>query len=277
MDFQRLTIGQMAKLNHISEQTLRLYAREGLLTPHTVDGRSGYRYYHIMQSARLDMIQYMKSYGMTLKEVKEYLDRSDAKWILEMLAKQSGAIDGQIRALERSKRAIARTMENYRRYEALPKNDLIFIEYIPERRIYCYPSQRNFFETDSAGYEFMLRELKEDLIASDLPITYFCNVGTVMRRGRLLSGNFYANEVFLFVDEEIGERCELLPGGLYCCLCSDDCLDETGNARRLLAEIKERGFRLNGDYICEVILDFPVFDTESRKMFYKIQIPIQVK
>ena len=53
----------------------------------------------------------------------------------------------------------------------------------------------------------MLRELKEDLIASDLPITYFCNVGTVMRRGRLLSGNFYANEVFLFVDEEIGERC----------------------------------------------------------------------
>ena len=49
MDFQRLSIGQMAKLNHISEQTLRLYARKGLLRPHMTDGRSGYRYYHIMQ------------------------------------------------------------------------------------------------------------------------------------------------------------------------------------------------------------------------------------
>lgn len=277
MDFQRLSIGQMAKLNHISEQTLRLYARKGLLRPHMTDGRSGYRYYHIMQSARLDMIQYMKSYGMTLKEVKECLDRGDTSAILEMLARQSADIDGQIAALERSKRAIARTLDNYRRYEALPKNDVIFIEYIPERRIYSYPSQRNFFETDGAGYEFMLRELKEDLISSDLPITYFCNVGTIMRRERLMSGNFYANEVFLFADGEMDKKCEPLPGGLYCCLCSDDCLNEAKNARRLLADIKERGFEPAGDYICEVIVDFPVFDTVSRKMFYKIQIPVQVK
>ena len=30
MDLQRLTIGQMAELNHVSEQALRLYDREGL-------------------------------------------------------------------------------------------------------------------------------------------------------------------------------------------------------------------------------------------------------
>ena len=59
MDYQKLTIGQMAKLNHISEQSLRLYDREGLLSPFVKDENTGYRYYHIIQSARLDMIQYM--------------------------------------------------------------------------------------------------------------------------------------------------------------------------------------------------------------------------
>ena len=50
MDLQRLTIGQMAKLNRISQQTLRLYDREGLLTPMITDPNTGYRYYHIIQS-----------------------------------------------------------------------------------------------------------------------------------------------------------------------------------------------------------------------------------
>ena len=43
MDLQRLTIGQMAKLNRISQQTLRLYDREGLLRPMIIDPHTGYR------------------------------------------------------------------------------------------------------------------------------------------------------------------------------------------------------------------------------------------
>ena len=77
MNFQRLSIGQMARLNNISEQTLRLYDREKLLCPAIRDGESGYRYYHIIQSAKLDMIQYMKAYGLKLREIKECLDRND--------------------------------------------------------------------------------------------------------------------------------------------------------------------------------------------------------
>ena len=49
MDLQKLTIGQMAELNHISEQTLRLYDRVGLLKPRYIDRATGYRYYHESQ------------------------------------------------------------------------------------------------------------------------------------------------------------------------------------------------------------------------------------
>lgn len=81
MDLQRLTIGQMAQLNHISEQTLRLYDREGLLKAQEVDLKSGYRYYHILQSARIDLIQNMKMYGLTLKQIRDMLDSNDANVI----------------------------------------------------------------------------------------------------------------------------------------------------------------------------------------------------
>ncbi|MBM7871376.1 effector-binding domain-containing protein [Clostridium pascui] len=47
---ERLTIGQMAQLNSISEQTLRLYDKIGLLKPDTINNGNGYRYYNIKQN-----------------------------------------------------------------------------------------------------------------------------------------------------------------------------------------------------------------------------------
>ena len=55
---KRYTIGKMAKLNNVSEQTLRLYDKIGLFKPAYVDEKNGYRLYDIGQSARLDIIQY---------------------------------------------------------------------------------------------------------------------------------------------------------------------------------------------------------------------------
>lgn len=66
----------MAQLNHVSEQTLRLYDREGLLKAQEVDSESGYRYYHILQSARIDLIQNMKRYGLTLKQIRDMLENA---------------------------------------------------------------------------------------------------------------------------------------------------------------------------------------------------------
>ena len=73
MDLHKLTIGQMAELNHVSEQALRLYDREKLLIPDYIDPYTGYRYYHIAQSAQLDLIQSLKAYGMTLRQIRSYL------------------------------------------------------------------------------------------------------------------------------------------------------------------------------------------------------------
>lgn len=280
MDLTKLTIGQMAGLNRVSTQTLRLYDRDGLLTPMITDPDTGYRYYHISQSARLDMIQYMKDCGMTLRQIRDTLDSEDTAAIKAFLSQQRHTIDQQIEALTSRRRGITRLLENYRKYETLPKDQQIFMEYIPDRYIYSYTTDTDYFNQDHLhlGYEYMLRELKIHLSDEEFDMSYFCNVGTIMRREALLSGDFSANEVFLFVDP--GEKemePEVLPASMYCCICSDDFYTETENARRMLDYIESHGLRVCGDYLCEVLVDFPVFRDGPRNMFYKLEIPVDTE
>ncbi len=276
MDLQKLSIGQMAELNHVSEQTLRLYDKEGLLVPRCVDPVTGYRYYHIIQSAKLDLIQNMKIYGMTLRQIRSFLDSNDPAALREMLSEQAASIEERIRQLRRSQSAITRTLDNYRRYEAMPRNGEIFLEYIPERRIFRYSCDVNYFDQDESGYEYMLRQMKTNLVANNMPLSYFTNIGTIIRREHLVPDALFSNEVFLFVDEDDSSQAmETLPAASYLCLCSDEFSMEAANVRRLLDYVQTRGCEIAGDYICEVVVDFPMLDFDRRRMFYKAQIPVR--
>lgn len=276
MDLQKLSIGQMAELNHVSEQTLRLYDKESLLVPRCIDPVTGYRYYHIIQSAKLDLIQNMKVYGMTLRQIRSFLDSNDPAALRALLSEQAASIEERIRQLRRSQSAITRTLDNYRRYEAMPRNGEIFLEYIPERRIFRYSCDVNYFDQDESGYEYMLRQMKTNLVANNMPLSYFTNIGTIIRREHLVPDALFSNEVFLFVDEDDSSQAmETLPAASYLCLCSDEFSMEAANVRRLLDYVQTRGCEIAGDYICEVVVDFPMLDFNRRRMFYKAQIPVR--
>ncbi len=276
MDLQKLSIGQMAELNHVSEQTLRLYDKEGLFVPRCVAPVTGYRYYHIIQSAKLDLIQNMKVYGMTLRQIRSFLDSNDPAALRALLAEQADSIEERIRQLRRSQSAITRTLDNYRRYEAMPRNGEIFLEYIPARRIFRYSCDVNYFDQDESGYEYMLRQMKTNLVANNMPLSYFTNIGTIIRREHLVPDALFSNEVFLFVDEnDSSQAMETLPAASYLCLCSDEFSMEAENVRRLLDYVQTRGCKIAGDYICEVVVDFPMLDFNRRRMFYKAQIPVR--
>ena len=258
MDLHKLTIGQMAELNHVSEQALRLYDREKLLIPDYIDPYTGYRYYHIAQSAQLDLIQSLKAYGMTLRQIRSYLAVDNIETSIALLEKQAETIDREIEALKLSRESISRTLGNYERYRSLPKNGEIFIEYIPRRHIYRYQCGTNFFDQDESGYEYMLRQLK-----------------TIIRRNKITAGELFSDEVFLFAENGCGSALEQIPAASYICLCSDEFSNERQNIAALLSYIKAHKYEITGDYICEVILDFPILDSKKRRMFYKTQIPVR--
>lgn len=122
----QLTIGQMAKLNNVTEQTLRLYDKMGLLVPASRDDENGYRFYDIKQSAQLDMIQYMKSLGMQLKDIKEQLDNLYIPNIKNILRQKQRQIEEETEKLKYQKRAVERTIESLERYEVLLRMELYF-------------------------------------------------------------------------------------------------------------------------------------------------------
>ncbi|MDD3350638.1 MAG: MerR family transcriptional regulator [Eubacteriales bacterium] len=279
MDIQKLTIGQMAELNQVTRQTLRHYEAEGLLIPYHTDPESGYRYYHINQSAKLDMIQYLKFCGMSLQQIKAKFASASVEEIQSFLVAQLDYIDESMHRLSQSRHTIARTIENYKRYKLLPQNQTIFHEIIPERKLYVHTSSVNYFDANDSGYEMMLRELKCSLVNKKLPTNYFCNIGTIIRKPHVEKRELYANEVFMFVDEdyEVHHSLETIPEGMYVCICAEDFYKEEEFAQRLFDYIDNNNYMIVGDYICEVIAEFPMYEQTPRSMLYKIQIPIQSK
>lgn len=276
MDIQRLTIGEMAELNNVTTETLRHYDRLGLIHPFYIDDETGYRYYHINQCSRLDMIQLLQSYDVTLKDISHYLNLTDSEAICDLLIRQQGVIEKNIQGLKQSHYSIKRMILNHQYCRHLPKDGVIFFEYIPSRRIFKHQTDRNIFEETVTGYELILRELKDCLFENNLPSCYFFNVGTLMRRDCLENYRLFSNEVFFFVEDSYDGPGDLetLPECLYICMCSKDFTKEADCAHRLLDTLNDSGYELAGDYVCEVIEEFPGFGEAPRSLSYKVQIPI---
>lgn len=279
MNFQRLTIGQMAELCQVSQQTLRHYDAEGLLVPAVVDEKTGYRYYNIRQSARLDMIQYMKSLDIGLRNIKAYLDSRDIPHVVDLLEEKHRDATRQIEKLQHQKKAIRRMVESIQRYEAAPPDGTIVMEYIGRRMIFSLDTGLNFYEGGIEVYEKMLRRLKEKIRGANLPEIYFHNAGTILRRDRLLNREFYSSEVFVAAPEDFhpADLFTVLPPATYCCIYCYQFDREKDCALKLLHHIEKNRLNVTGDYLCEVLFEPPVSSQQQRDMLMRLQVPISYR
>ena len=164
-----LTIGKMAKMNHVTIATLRLYDQMGLLRPKYTDEQTGFRYYDIQQNARLDMIAYMKELGMSLKEIHDVFESGDTVLIETILAQKNEQIHEQIRKLHIRHNAIDRAIKSIERYRKSPKTGMIALEYIERRYIYGINCTEDFYASDISSYEHVLMALRKELIDNRIP------------------------------------------------------------------------------------------------------------
>lgn len=154
-----------------------------------------------------------------------------------------------------------------------PKAGEVQLEYIPKRRIFSYDTGINFYENDISTWEYMIRILKKQATIQHLPMVKFCNVGSILRKSLLADRTFVSTEIFVFVDED-EEKTEELPAGQYLTVHFDDFYKEIDYGSKLLDYADQNGYEITGDYICEVVVELPIFE-ESRNMFIKVQIPVK--
>jgi len=277
---KRLTVGNMAKINNISAQTLRYYDRIGLLSPNEIDPQTGYRYYHITQSVKLDLISHMKYLGMSLDKIRELFEENDQKRIAQNIDLQLEHLQEEKRKLEIMEKAALKFKHNLEEYALESKKTGAEVRTFKERKIFCYDGRVNIYESDMETYEYILRELKKQVILKNLPMVYFCNAGSIIRERDIRKAHFISTEIFLFLDEFFppGDGVAIVPEGRYACISfkgEEGFSNEVEEAKRLLAFIRDQGFEIAGDYLCEVITEFPLFEKDHREMFIRLQIPVK--
>ena len=271
-----LSIGEMAHINNTTVPTLRLYDSLGLLKPYYTDPETHYRYYDIKQNARFDMIQYMKELGMELKEIREVLDSEDLRKIESVLIRKREQTIQDIEHLKIQRDAIDRAIGSIERYSKSPSRGTITLEYIPARRIYSMDTDVNFYDHDIDTYEKILKQLKHKLIDHDVPPVYYCNAGTLMKKEDFIRKQYISNKIFVFVDEHFPliHQTEVIENNMYACIYLDEFDSEKEYAELLLRHCKDEQFEITGDYICEVLTEFNVFDCEKRSMYLRLQVPV---
>lgn len=72
-----LTIGEFARLTHLSVRTLRRYHEAGLLEPSAVDGATGYRYYGPDQIPTAQVVHRLRELDVPLADVRRILCSAD--------------------------------------------------------------------------------------------------------------------------------------------------------------------------------------------------------
>lgn len=72
-----LSIGEFSRICEVTPKTLRYYEEIGLLYPENINLDSGYRYYSIKQLEKMILINRLKSYRLSLEEIKAIINKEE--------------------------------------------------------------------------------------------------------------------------------------------------------------------------------------------------------
>lgn len=122
-----LTCGQFAKLCQVKKQTLFHYDDIGLLRPALVNDK-GYRFYTYRQYETYALIASLKEAGLSLAEIRDYLENRGAKSHLDTLREARERIHTRATYLEQVERAIATEIDRAEEAEALYTEDIVLMQ-----------------------------------------------------------------------------------------------------------------------------------------------------
>lgn len=274
--FSKMKIGDFAELNSISVQTLRYYEKVGLILPVYVDTDTNYRYYHLNQSASVDIIQFLKRFEFSLEEIKELLaETDDLARLAELIkAKHKGLVEEK-EELERRIHSIEAFQHAMLDYEENQQKTVMEIKSFPKRFVLTYAIDKNIHQMSELEYEYYLRTFKQFLVRSGHETADFNRVGSLIPRDCFMRENFVSQEMFIFVSKKENhlEGIKELPASKYAVYYCQSFGDELKSLSQFKALIEAQELTIMGDYICEVVYEIPKL-TNERNMFIRMQVPI---
>ena len=114
---EKFTVSEMAQFACVTVDALKYYDREDLYKPAVVDKNTSYRYYTLEQYADIVLIRDLRNIGMSVTEIKDFLQNRSVSNSTEMLMKRKREISEEIDALEWKLKSLSNILDRIRRYD----------------------------------------------------------------------------------------------------------------------------------------------------------------
>ena len=240
------SIGEVARYQNLSKQTLIFYDKIGLFRPAWVDPDNGYRYYSASQLDQLDTIIIMKTIGFSLAEIREHIRHYNIDSSLAALRRQLTVIDRQIEQLRQIRSRVQNRCEQMEQVRHLEADPAVQVGETPAQWLFCRP----------VAAPYTLREISiatkrcfADSHARNLPTRFQC--GVVVPLEKILAGRFTeASEAFLPMEptDAAADGLRLLPAGRCVSVYHvGDYLSIGRSYQKLLEHCRRHGLELCSD------------------------------
>ncbi len=274
MKKELFSIGEVAKLFHISVSSLRHYENMGLLTPAYIAPASGYRYYGLEQFEVLNTIRYLRALDMPLTAITEFLQNRDVEHIEEKLQQHKAVVMQKQQELQRIAQKIEHRLQWLRDAQTSVLNTITVLQ-LPACRVAWVADSlkiENFFDMEAP-----IRSLdRSDAEA----VVFLGKVGLGISAAHLRQGDITQYDgAFLVLDQEdiyTGSTI-LLPETLCVRVRFRGChLEAREHYHELLAYIREHHMQITGFSREIALIDYGITN-DPEKFVTEISIPVQRK
>ncbi|MGM0947919.1 MAG: MerR family transcriptional regulator [Bacillota bacterium] len=222
------SIGETARLNHISIQTLRYYDKIGIFKPYYTDQDNGYRYYHVKQFFYLDIIKYLKCIKTPLEDIKRIISHTCTPERMQtFLDEQESVIEREMERLERARQLLHRRKNQlHEQVEIRTKKEegLVYVRHIEGQTILKAATPQVNPHDQSDLYYRKLAEVLEE--RGDMVDNYYGLIYDL--KPYKDSGDIYCNSVYTTIHDGVKIEIEgqnmttdSFPSGEYVCISFD--------------------------------------------------------
>lgn len=236
------TAGEMAQLHGISKQTLLFYDKKGVFSPAYVDSKNGYRYYSAAQLPTLDTILMLKEIGLSLLEIRAYLDGRNGVGTAVYMEEQKRLLEDEIAHRKRIVKRLSKKIETLRALQT-GAGDIAFFTQPYAQYLAMHPvaPPHTLFDVDLATKQLLL-------CCADAQVGYEYLLGVTVPVPSILRGAYTAAEyAFLPLSERPKNTCGAFlvhkkPAGEYLCGYHKGTYETIGETyERMIAFLHQNG------------------------------------
>lgn len=275
----KLSIGQMAKLNHTSPSTLRFYEKLGLLQPAYINPETGYRYYDVTQSVVVRAIQYSTNLDISMKELLEIAEVRDIRMLESLYQKKITEVEAAIEQLTQKEHTLHKAVQYLEHYRNLPPAGTFTLEYLPTEYVYARPARKNYFQEDFRTYVYAILDIAEQLEQDQIVSRYQYFTGFTLSLENYLKGDFRAHMEGVYVDAAYAGHPHVKKeeGQLCACLYIRGFSQLSEALLALQNGCRQHNCRESGAVICRLMGTLSQADFRKPCPLLRLQVPVSME